>query len=354
MFGADQLLRLNFAAFDKAWMLNYAYSLLRESKTLTEWKKDILYFIIDYLSASDEIKATTSGSTGTPKTVGLKKKHVKNSALKTVEFFQLQRGDNVLLALPVRYIAGKLMIVRALEARLNLYAVPPAMVPAFDQPEVAFAAFTPSQVAALKETDKGTGLLRSVRKMIVGGEAIAPQLEAWMRSHPTEIWHTYGMTETITHVALRKVNGPEASSRFVPLPGVKVLLHDDGTLIIDAPHVGVRFLKTNDMAEVFPDGSFTVLGRKDHVVISGGVKLFPEQIERKLSDVIGRPFFLTGQQDDKWGQRLVLVIEGEPEVPDETLCSLIGRYVSKFEVPKAIIYKKKLEKTASGKLLRTV
>ena len=346
------ILRLNFASFDKAWILNYSYTLLRESWSLTEWKKEVLYFIVDWLSGSDEIKTTTSGSTGTPKTISLKKEYVKRSALKTLKFFNLKQGDKALLALPVKYIAGKLMIVRAIEGKMNLYCVEPSLTPAFDETVIDFAAMTPAQVSALLETENGKELLNKIKKLIIGGDKISRSLETKLDALKTEIWHTYGMTETITHIALKKVNGKDKTQYFKPLPGVSLSLAEDNRLIIDAPGIGVRFMKTNDIAEINPDGSFIIKGRIDNVIISGGVKLFPEEMEKKIEKVMRKPFYFKGEPDDKFGEKPVLVIESEIPVDKEKVMKEIKPLLSKYELPKKIITKKEFEKTLSGKIKR--
>ena len=352
MLRAEDLLRLNFSSFDKSWILNYSYSLLRESKTLTEWKKDILYFIIDWLSGSDEIKATTSGSTGVPKTISLKKEYVKNSAFATINYFGLNKGDNLLLCLPVKYIAGKLMIVRALEGKLNLYGITPSLTPGIEDVNFAFAAMTPAQVSSIIETGKGIDLLKRIDTLIVGGDKIPAALEKKLQTVTAKVYHTYGMTETITHVALRKVNGSDRSGYFSPLPGVEVLKSGDDCLIIDAPHLGVRFLKTNDIVELNEDGTFKILGRKDNVVISGGVKLFPEEIEKKVEEFIDKPFFFTGVDDEKLGSKLVMIVESKEPVDKNKILETIKPHLSKFELPKEIIVKETLVRTESGKIKR--
>ena len=345
-------LRLNFKAFDKAWVLNYAYSLLRESHSLTPWKKEILYFLIDWLTGKDEIKTTTSGSTGIPKTITLKKKYIKNSAKTTIDFFRLQEGNNIFLSLPVKYIAGKLMIIRALEGKMNLYAVEPSLTPVLEDVSIDFAAMTPSQVAALLETEKGKNFLKKIKTLIIGGDKITAALEEKLQSLQTNIWHTYGMTETITHIALRKVNGKNRSKYFTPLPGVSLSLSSDQRLIIDAPHIGVRFLMTNDMAELNDDNTFAIKGRKDNVVISGGIKLFPEEIEKKIEKVIPYPFYFTGITDEKLGNKLVMIIESKQPLNTGNIFNKIKPLLSKYELPKEIIVKQSFEKTVSGKLKR--
>jgi O-succinylbenzoic acid--CoA ligase len=351
---AEHLLRLNFSSFDKAWMQNYAYTLLRDGWSLTPWKKEVLYFMIDWLSHDEEIKSTTSGSTGAPKTISLKKEHVKNSAKATVEFFGLKEGDKALLCLPVRYIAGKLMLVRALENKMNLYCVEPSLTPDFSETEIDFAAMTPAQVSALLQTEKGRQMLNNIRKLIIGGDKIPAVLEEQIQELNTAVWHTYGMTETITHIAVRKVNGSNRSGLFTPLPGVTVSLAGDSTLVIDAPHLGVRFLKTNDVAELREDGTFRIKGRKDHVVISGGIKLFPGEIEKKVEKLIDLPFFFTGLPDDQLGSRLVLVIESSRPVDEKALLNKIKPVLGKYELPKQILVKERFERTGSDKIKRVV
>ncbi len=347
-------LRLNFKAFDKAWMLNYIYTLLRESQTLTPWKKEIFYFVIDWYNAQEEIKTTTSGSTGTPKTIALKKQHVKNSARATLDFFGLKEGANLLLCLPVKYIAGKLMVVRALEGKMNLYAVEPSLTPVLEDVSIDFAAMTPAQAASLLETEEGQDFFNRIKTLIIGGDKIPVALEEKLQQIPTAVWHTYGMTETITHIALRKVNGPGRSGFFTPLPGVTLSLSDDGRLIIDAPHIGVRYLMTNDMAQLNDDGTFSIKGRKDNVVISGGIKLFPEEIERKIEKLVPYPFFLTGIPDDTLGSKLVMAVESTEPVDTNFLSEKIRPHLSKYEMPKEIIVKQVFEKTGSGKIKRKI
>jgi O-succinylbenzoic acid--CoA ligase len=354
MLKAQNLLRLNFKSFDDAWILNYSYTLLREGWSLTEWKKEILYFLIDWLSHSEDIKTTTSGSTGTPKTISLKREYVKNSAEATNNFFGLKKGDNALLCLPVKYIAGKLMIVRALETKMNLYCIEPSLTPDFKQLNIDFAAMTPAQVSSLLETHKGKKLLNNIEKLIIGGDKISVSLEDKLQELDTQIWHTYGMTETITHIALRKVNGINKTKYFTSLKGINISLSDDNCLIIDAPKIGVRFLKTNDIAKINEDGSFKIIGRKDNVVISGGIKLFPEEIEKKTENLIKYPYFFTGVTDNKLGSKLVMVIESKQPVNKTAIYEEIKPILSKFEIPKNIIVVDNFERTSTGKIKRII
>ena len=348
---AENILRLNFSAFDNSWILNYAYTQLRDGWKITPWKKEIFFFIIDWLSNSDTIKVATSGSTGTPKTISLSKKHVVKSAEATNRFFKMHKGQKALLCLPTKYIAGKMMIVRALVGRYNLYAVEPTLTPRFDETTLDFAAMTPAQVASLLKSEEGNRLLNSIDKLIIGGSEIPVSLEKELLSKKTNIWHTYGMTETITHIALRKVNGTNPEPLFYPMEHV-ALSQKNQQLVIDAPDIGVHKLLTNDLIEFTKNGGFRVLGRKDNVVISGGIKLFPEIIEKKLAGVCKKPFYFSGKNDEQLGTKLVMYIESDEAVNLEALKRQIDLKVDKYESPKEIIVQKHFKRTVSGKIVR--
>lgn len=347
----QKLLRLNFLAFKQSWVLNYAYSQLRDGWALTPWKKEIFYFLIDWLSDSDTIKVTTSGSTGTPKTITLKKEFVRNSAMATNRFFNLKKGDSALLCLPLKYIAGKLMIIRALEGKFNLYCVEPSLTPLFNESAIDFAAMTPAQVSSLLDVEAGRQLLNNIDKLIIGGDRIPAVLETKLQSFNTKVWNTYGMTETITHIALRSVNGSSASESFYPMEHVSVS-EKNNQLVVNAPEIGVHQLVTNDIVAFKDDGSFIVLGRKDNVVISGGVKLFPELIEKKLEKICRKPFYFSSKTDVKLGAKLVMYIESNENIEINELVNKIALVVSKFEMPKELIVRKHFDRTISGKIVR--
>jgi len=346
------LLRLNFSAFEPSWFLQYSHQLLNEAR-LWQWKKDVLHFVINWMSGEENMPVTTSGSTGEPKKISLNKKHMEASAKVTLDFFGLKPGDKALLCLPEKYIAGKMMIVRALIGKLDLYCIEPSSTPMAKLPEIDFAAMTPAQVSALMESEEGIRFLNNIRQLILGGSFIPEKLDQQIQHLKTKVWHTYGMTETITHIALRKVNGKDASQWFAPLPGVNIQLADDGCLQIDALQIGVFSLKTNDLIEISGKG-FRILGRKDNVVISGGVKLFPEQIEKKLEGLFENLFFLIGVPDDKYGEKLVLVIErkNKAEPNENQLWKLIKNKLTGYEIPKEIVSAEEIEITSNGKIIR--
>ncbi len=350
-----EILRLNMNAFDEEWLLNYANMHLNENASPAPWKNGLLYFIIDWLSDSDSTQATTSGSTGTPKKIQLQKKFMEVSAKATLDFLGIEPGATALLCLPINYIATKMMVVRAFIGKLDLYCIPPSLNPVSPwTPYLDFAAFTPAQLGNLMKNREGRDFLKSINKIILGGGPVPSSLEEKTQRLEVPIWHTYGMTETMSHIALRKLNGTDRSDFFYPMPGVHIQKNSEDCLSVNAPHLGVFKLETNDIVEIQNDGGFRILGRKDHVINSGGVKLFPEQIEHKLSSIITHPFYVGSMPDDNLGERLVLFVESEApkESAIEKLHTLIKEKLTAFEVPKEIRFIKKFNRTESGKIIR--
>ena len=312
-----------------------------------EWLKQVAAFILDWLSEADFMVAKTSGSTGEPKTIHLHKAHVRASALKTIAYFHLKPADTILLALPVRYIAGKLQIVRALEGGLDLILEEPSSEPLEHSTEaIDFAAFTPQQTwGALRQ-------LPQVKKLIVGGGAISKSLEDQLQDQPTAVYATYGMTETITHVAVRSVNQPP-TDYFQALAGVVLSADASGCLVIDAPHLGVKHMATNDVVEMVASDQFRFLGRKDQVINSGGIKIFPERIEQKLSPHIEQPFFISSLPDEALGEKVILVVEAtHNERKENAFLQQCQTHLDPYERPKAVFFVHSFVQTETGKLNR--
>ena len=343
-------------AFDASWHLKYAYTHLEENWSPAPWKKELMYFLIDWLSDAKEVVASTSGSTGKPKKIRLQKKFMEVSARTTLDFFGLKPGDKALLCLPIRYIAAKMMVVRAAAGKLDLYCIEPKLYPFSTwTPTLDFAAMTPAQAEKLLETAEGKAFLNRIKKLLLGGAALSPVLEEKLQSLETAVWHSYGMTETLSHVALRKVNGPDREAGFRPLPGIELRKTPEGCLTITAPHIGVFDLETRDVAVFLPDGSFRIQGRTDNVINSGGVKLFPEQIEQKLVAWVTVPFYVGKKQDALLGERPVLFIESEawPQEQINLLQEQMQTALDKLEIPDEIVFQKTFRRTASGKIIRS-
>mgnify|MGYP000306596110 CR=1 FL=1 len=324
------------------------------SNSLTEdWEIEIFTFLRDWFSNKDTIIVNTSGSTGSPKLIEIKKKHMVTSAKSTLNFFELRKGDSAWLCLPASYIAGKMMIVRAIVGGLKLYYTKPTSEPSINE-RIDFVAMVPNQVFGLISTSNGRKLLKSIGRILIGGSDITNQLREEINNHQfPNIWHSYGMTETITHIALCSMSNTNEKSVFVPLPDVIISTSVDSQLVVDYPGIGIKSLVTNDIVHINNDGSFYVLGRIDNVVISGGVKLFPEVIENKYSSLITKNFFFGGLPDTILGEKLVLFIEdADKTISLDDLIPQLGKKILKYEIPREIVYLDKFSRTPNGKLNR--
>lgn len=343
----------------KFFTLNELESLCQDKVSSTKvdlWEKEIYLFIQDWISPSDSIVVTTSGSTGVPKKIHLQKKHMIASAKATLSFFNLKNDESVWLCLPAKFIAGKMMIVRAIVGNLNLIYTKPSSLPTNNElHKIDFAAMVPNQVFELLNNPGGIKQLQKINTLLIGGASITDELENQLIKIPNLVtWHSYGMTETITHIALRKVSHKSDHNAYYTLPGVKISTNINSLLIIDAPKIGVTNLKTNDIAIKFKDGSFIITGRADSVIISGGVKLHPEIIENKISKHISQSYFIGGIPNKKLGNILILFIEGSEYNRSEIklLKAELKNSLQKFEIPKEIIFTADFSRTETGKINR--
>ncbi|MEX0314197.1 MAG: AMP-binding protein [Allomuricauda sp.] len=304
-------------------------------------------FLLDWVSEKPTLEVFTSGSTGKPKKISLKKEHMLNSAKATGFFFDLKAGDKALLCLPCSGIAGKMMLVRAMAIGMDLRYVEPSSVPLQNNSNFYdFVAMTPLQVGNSLEQ------LSQIGTLIVGGAPISTSLKQTLEDAPNAIFETYGMTETITHIAAKRLSNP-ADDNFQILPDISISVDDRDCLIISAPHISDNKVITNDIVEMVNAKSFKWFGRFDTVINSGGVKLIPEKIEEKLSSFIKPRFFVAGIPDDALGQKLVLVVEDVKMSKQELLQQIKGLdKLGKYEVPKEIFSLKTFQETKTGKIHR--
>ena len=305
-------------------------------------------FLEEWNNPSPFVHVQTSGSTGAPKPMLVEKQRMLNSARITCDFLGLREGDTALLCMSLDYIAGKMMVVRALERHLKLITVEPSGHPLDnDLCQIDFAAMVPMQVYNALQVPAECERLKQIRHLIIGGGAIDDALAAALKSFPHHVWSTYGMTETLSHIALRKLNGPEASDYYTPFPSVKVSLNDESCLVINAPEVCSERLVTNDIAEL-REGRFRILGRKDNVICSGGIKIQIEEVERLLRPHLPQPFLITKRPDAKFGEVVVLLSEG----PVDEARAVCERILPKYYQPKAYLHVDKIPLTETGKPAR--
>jgi|LQYC01.1.fsa_nt_gi O-succinylbenzoic acid--CoA ligase len=315
-----------------------------------DWLTAIQSFLAEWFSNRPFIETQSSGSTGIPKIIKLPKQSMINSAQKTIDFFNLSSSHTAFLCIPTQYIGGKMMLVRAIVRGFNLLATRPASNPFLAiSTKVDFSAITPYQLYHSIETLKE----RDIKKIIVGGSPINAKMEEMANALATKIYETYGMTETSSHIALRKVNGKDKSDYFSLFDGAAIDLDDRGCLIITAPFITNERIITNDMAEIIDSRQFRVLGRFDNVINTGGVKVHPEQIEHKLASIIHQPFYITSVPDEILNNRIVLVLEKDNNFNERMLPEKIKGILTKYEIPKEIKIVNKIELTETGKVTRT-
>ena len=291
---------------------------------------------------SEFISFQTSGSTGAPKEITFTKEQVKLSAQRTATFFNVNNNAEVFCALPPIYVAGKMMALRAIILEWNLTWQSPSTSPAIHN-HYDFAAFTSQQVSQMLKASSIA--LNTIQKVLLGGGPLSQSATALLENISTNVFEGYGMTETLTHVAMRKV---EEDSLFRALNGVQFSQGEKGNLIIEDSWLKLPSFETTDVVEFIEDG-FVVKGRLDYVIISGGVKIFPGEIESMLSTIMLQPYYISSLPDEVLGQKVVLYVEGETQ---DFQLEEINQLNLGIRKPREIILKPKFNRTASGKIIR--
>ncbi|NQW35749.1 MAG: AMP-binding protein [Flavobacteriales bacterium] len=335
--------------------------LLSSSESISE---GVFLFLIDWFHADDFIVVQTSGSTGKPKTIKIKKEFMVNSALATGDFFNLKEDTTALLCLSPNYIAGKIMLVRALVLGWHLDVVNPSSHPLDGHHKTYdFCAMIPLQVQnSLLQLDR-------IKTLIIGGAAIDKILEQQLQKLKTRVFATYGMTETVTHIAVKQLNNcrtnvtSSASPKdlfwqavetpfkdsFKTLPNVFISKDKRGCLVIKAPKISDAPIITNDLVDIIDSQHFKWLGRYDTIINSGGIKIIPEMVEQKLENILLFRFFITGLSDKKLGEKVTLVCEGKAQSIEKLQ---IEKVLSKYENPKQILFVEKFVETNTHKINR--
>ncbi len=339
--------KLNGFSYSKEELKEVAYSLIKEGLI---FEREVGNFLQDWLSDSDSIEVSTSGSTGVPKSIFLKKQKMHNSALATGQFFGLAPEHTALLCLSPKYIAGKMMLVRGMVLGLEIDFVEPSSEPLLAlQKNYDFAAMVPLQL------EHSLAQLEQLKTLIVGGAPVSLLLRSRLGATRCQVFETYGMTETLTHVAVRQLNGQKGiptSLFFNALPDIHFSIDTRNCLVINAPRLADKPIITNDVVELKSDTKFEWLGRFDNIINSGGIKLHPEKIEDMLASILNTNFFVHGFPDEKLGQKLVLIIEGQGN--PELIMAKLGAMpsITKIGLPKDIFFVQKFSQTANGKIRR--
>lgn len=307
-------------------------------------------FLAEWNDEQETVTVHTSGSTGKPKAMKVEKQRMLASAKMTCDFLGLKEGDTALLCMPLDYIAGKMMVVRSIERGMRLISVEPSTHPLKDLTEApTFAAMVPLQVYETLKVERERKLFCQIQHVIIGGGAIDPQLEQELKTLPNHIWHSYGMTETLSHIALRRIDEPYCR----PLPGIAVSQDKNHCLVIDAPHLCAETLHTHDIVEfvhetgkqqVSHTNMFRILGRLDNVVCSGGIKIQIEEVEALLRPTFGNTIQLTSAPDPKFGEELVMLTTLPINIEQLKAC-----LSNPYWMPRRIVMVSSLPLTETGK-----
>ncbi|MBR4970487.1 MAG: AMP-binding protein [Paludibacteraceae bacterium] len=309
-------------------------------------------FLNEWNNNSQFISVETSGSTGTPKTLLVEKEKMIASARMTCQFLRLKPHDKALLCMSLKHIGAKMMVVRSLIANLDLLVTPPSKNPLADITEpLNFVAMVPLQVYNSMQNPIEYERLKNIEKLIIGGGEIDKNLETNLTNFPNEVWSTYGMTETLSHIAMRRVNGPNASKWYQPLPNIKISTLSDGCLIIDAPHLSEETIVTNDIVEINANNEFKILGRKDNVINSGGIKIQIEEVEKVVGKHLNNSFTITGKKDIMYGEIVVLYYTPSAHFSQEILTA-INNELPKYHKIKEAICIEEIPLTSNGKIDR--
>lgn len=328
---------------------------LKELKRLTaagfhkKYQQEALNFLDSWWNEESHIQAQTSGSTGTPKVIRILKKDMTNSALATGRFFNFQEGDKHFNPLPAKFIAGKMMLVRSLKWETDLHFIAPTANPLkFCTEKFHFAVMTPHQLMEGLQSEYRSNI-NNIETLLLGGSPINTTLENLISELSTAIYLGYGMTETMSHIALRKVNGADMEKNYQAVDGVTFSQDDRECLVIHTAHLSIKTVITNDVVELIDEHTFLWKGRFDNVINSGGIKLHPEQIEKKIASLISSEYYVTHEEDDKLGQRLVLKIEGKN---DSEIDEKLRDSLEKYEMPKKVYFVDNFQRTETGKIIR--
>ena len=322
-----------------------------------KWATESLEFLVAFTNQIDSYTFTTSGSTGEPKKIEFTREQVVASANQTIDFFGIKATWTLLQCLPASFVAGKMMLARAVCSGAAVVLIEPALNPLLSlyeiDFEIDFAAFTPAQLQSILEDDASTLKLNTIKNSLIGGGALSDALSAKLSHYTGITWQSYGMTETLTHVAIKRTH-PNPSENFTALNNVTFGLTAEGCLVVHANHLGIRDLVTTDIVELIDETHFIWKGRADNIINSGGIKINPEVVENELKGYLDYTFFITKKSHEKLGETVVLVIEKQILSPQETqdLKDAIGKLSNKHFKPTSIGYCATFARTSSHKIQR--
>lgn len=342
-------IKINGKSYDRHTLVQLSKYKLSNQAT-EEWERNVYLFIEELLSDLDFISVISSGSTSREKQLKLYKRELVESAKRTQKYFNLSSEGTALLCLPVKYIAGKMMIVRAFVTGFNLLVTRPVSDPFqnIDEP-IDFSAVTPYQ---LHSSLNSLQIKKNIKTIIVGGAPVSVDLKKRIQQLPTSIYETYGMTETCSHIAIKPLNGKLRSDDFKVLTGINISTDERDCLVIDMGSINKKTI-TNDIVSTSGD-SFKWLGRYDNIINTGGIKIIPEEIENRIAEIIPYNFVISFLPDNKLNQKVILLLETEelPGKRKEELENQLKKILQGHELPKDILCIPNFVRTPNGKIQR--
>jgi O-succinylbenzoic acid--CoA ligase len=316
---------------------------------IPDWEKHIYKFILDFLDEKDYIIQQSSGTTGTPKSFHLPKMAMIESAKLTAQVLKLKFADKALLCLPVEYIAGKMMIVRSFVSGLNLIWEEPSSMPLLSKHgKINFCAMVPLQVY---NSFSNYEFFRNIENLIIGGAELRNELLAMFRDVSNNTYETYGMAETCSHIALRKISGDMPERYFETLPGIKVEIDNRNCLVIHAPYLDGPVV-TNDLIEFVDSKHFIWKGRYDNLINTGGFKVKPEELEADITKILDIECAIVGIPDDKLGQRIIMIVESDVSLNEKEIQKALKDSLPKYHIPAKIYFVDELPRNNAFKIDR--
>jgi len=345
-------------------VLNFSSSTIKETletylneDVFSDSFSSVFTFSLDWLNGKTDFEFQTSGSTGKPKLLKVSKDQIISSVESTALFFGLKKGDKVFLCLNANYTGGKMMLARAIHLKLEIHIVSPTNLNLDLRRLYKLAAFVPNQLYSIFESEHGEKYLSNFENVLVGGVAVNNSLHEKIKMvKDSKVYETFGMTETLSHIALKLLNTDSSTNIFEVLPTIEIKTDEFDCLMVKSKVTNNAWIQTKDIVTLIDSQHFEWKGRLDNVINSGGVKIYPEEVESLIAPILAslhcnKDFFLTSIEDEKLGEKMVLVIEGE-EFETENILKTLKQSLPKFHTPVSLVFKPQFEKTLSGKIIR--
>jgi O-succinylbenzoic acid--CoA ligase len=330
-------------------------------RKLDTFEKDIISFIVEWISGKESFDLKTSGSTGQPKIITIHRDQMIASAEKTLKYLKITSRGKALLCLHPNYIAGLMMIVRSIVGKMDLYVLSPSSNP-LKRDDILFefdiASFVPYQVSEIISDAQSRSYFKGIKNVLIGGADISADLINKISSYENNIYQTFGMTETVSHIGLKRLSGKAKSDFYEVLEGIEIDTDDRDCLTVKGSITGNKRIVTNDQVELLDSHRFHWKGRIDQVINTGGITIYIDDLETRIQDIlsendISNSFFVAGMDDSKLGEKIILFVEkSNKAIIEEDILAVLRKYLQKYEIPKKIYIVQQFILLPTGKINR--